>query len=279
MSNQTINTSTTQAPYPYNGTKEIESKRLSILSELYDKNSVSILSKHLANGMKVLELGSGSGNIAACIAKAVGENGSYHGIECSEDRVQEANDLLVGQNNIQISHSNALELIQTLESNSFDVIYFRWFLWTVSEDNRQQFLQTLFKLLKQGGVIIAEEADMLTMSCEPSHPSMSRYFELTQSRCQTGNHSMQLGLIFPELFKQVNPTATHVSTEIFQPKATTTNTKLLPYYCIKSTESSLCDAGATPEELNRICEEILQVAENPKYKFKATTNHITVFTK
>lgn len=279
MSNATINTSTTQAAYPYIGAKEIESKRLSILSELYDKNSFSILSKHLSSGMKVLELGSGSGNIAASIAKAVGENGSYYGIECSEDRIQEANDLLVGLNNIQISHGNALELIETLESNSFDVIYFRWFLWTVPEVNRQQFLQTLFKLLKQGGVIIAEEADMLTMSCEPSHPSMSRYIKLTQSRCETGNHSMQLGLSFPELFKQANPTAIHVSTEKFQPTATTTNTKLLPYYCIKSTESSLCDAGATVEELRKIGDELLQVAEDPKYIFNSTANYISVYTK
>lgn len=265
--------------YPYMGSKEIEQQRLQILSELYDENSYQWIAKYLTKGASVLEFGPGDGQMASKIVKDIGSSGSYLGIEASEERVKAAKVNLGDATNAEFRHQDAIEAAKALPKGSYDVIYFRWFLWVLPETDREQFLLNIFQLLKPGGVIIAEEADMTTLACSPEHPSITEYKRYTEARCKKRGHPMQLGPEFPTIFSRINPSASEVEHAKFQPTATTPFHKKLVYLGLASAEIALKEAGVAEDRIETLKTDMHSIAEEDKYAISSTTNHVSVFRK
>ncbi len=265
--------------YPYSGPQYSEQKRLATLSKYYNENSFTSLSPMLELGQTVLELGSGSGQMGVRIIDAIGKEGHYVAIELHPERVKEARDCFGKRNNVVIIERDAIEAVKTLPKNTFDIIYFLWFLWVLSVEERTILLQTLFTLLKPGGKLIAEEADMLVLKCKPEHPAVKKYAELTELRSRKSGHPTQLGLTLKDLVAKIIPKFEHTSTQTYQPVISDAEDKEMLYHTVISFEKAFKDVGATEEDLEKLKVELLKIAQDSQYRIYVVGSIINFFKK
>lgn len=265
---------TTHPDYPYSN-DTIEPKRLAILSALYDAQSIDWLSAYLKPGQHVLELGCGEGQLAKKMLPLLQPEGAYTGIELNKKRAADAAAALANFKNITIINQDALEAIQSLPKKQFDVIYFRWFLWIIPQHQRVDFLKNLFSLLKPGGVILAEEADMTTQKTEPALPCMQAYKDALTLRNKHNNQPLTLGLDIKTLLKEANDACQISDPLYFQPTTNEAALKLLPYYGICSTKDALLEAGITEEQYHELTNQLKAMAEDKDTTLYSTTNTFT----
>ena len=265
--------------YPYSGPEYSEQKRLATLSKYYNENSFTSLSPMLEPGQTVLEIGSGSGQMGVRIVDAIGEDGHYVAVELHPERVKEARDCFGKRNNVVIMERDAIEVAKTLPENTFDIIYFRWFLWVLSAGERTSLLRTLFTRLKPGGKLIAEEANMSILKCEPENLAVKKYSELTELRSKKSGHPMQLGVTLKDLVAKIIPEFEHTSTKVYQPIISDAEDKEMLYHTVISSEKSFKDVGATEEGLEKLKVELLKIARDSQYKIYAIGSIINFFQK
>ncbi len=140
------------------GSKDYQ--RLMLLSRLYNPGALAFMQKAgLKPGMKVLEIGCGTGHMAVDLAKKVGEHGRVFATDNSEAQLaiakQTAKD--AGAHNIEFAH---LDLNHDLPKyqKQFDFIYGRWVIeWNPKAMDK--ILSELFQTLNPGGVLVYESID------------------------------------------------------------------------------------------------------------------------
>lgn len=268
------NACSNEAQYPYQD-ETIETQRLAALSTLYDTHSLEWLARHIKVDDKVLEMGSGDGQLARQVLNMIGEHGKYLGIEVNPKRVETAQLTLAVCKNAELRQQDAIEAAATLPKASYDVIYFRWFLWTVPLASRISFLDNLFSLLKPGGVILAEEADMTALHCEPTHACIEQHKRDIELRCKLGGHPLTLGPEMPAIFKQAEPAAIVSDAECFQPVTNKQEYKLLLYFGAQSARDSFLKAGLDAKVLDANIAQLKEIAEDETYTLRLTANYCT----
>lgn len=122
-------------------------------------------------GMKVLEVGCGSGVMTHYLAQKVGQQGEVVAIDNSEAQLARAMRYCdsQGTSNITFQHLSLFD-IEKLQT-TFDVIYCRFVLHHV--DSPRQAIQLFYKLLNSGGIYIAEEG---IISAAFSYPPYSAWW-------------------------------------------------------------------------------------------------------
>ena len=265
-----------ESRYPYQD-DDIEARRLNALSALYDDHSIAWLSRYIKAGNNVLEIGPGDGQLATHVLDLIGDTGRYVGIEANKKRVEKTTSVLKDHPNAKVMQADAIVATAALSEAEaqFDVIYFRWFLWIVPSEQRISFLATLFILLKPGGVILAEEADITTLSSDPPHSGIEQHKQYTALRCRSGGHPLALGPEMPSLFKQAQPTAEISDPESFQPQSTDSELKRLPLFGAISARASLTGAGLKAVALDANIEELEKMADDEATTLRFTTNYCT----
>lgn len=113
------------------------------------------LKKHLKPGMKILDIGTGNGEVAFIAAKIVGEAGAVHGIDINANSINSAKDY-AKSNNINNCTFEAVDL-NNLESKKYDAIIGRRILMYLSEP--QKIVTKLTDYLKQDGLFLFQESD------------------------------------------------------------------------------------------------------------------------
>src|SRR4051794_17732910 len=77
--------------YPFDVDRAEEQRRLVVLGGLSERNTERVFREAgLGPGMRVLDLGSGAGDVASLVARLVGEHGSVVGVEQSAQAVASA---------------------------------------------------------------------------------------------------------------------------------------------------------------------------------------------
>lgn len=107
-------------------------------------------------GLRVLDLGSGSGRDCYLLSQLVGDTGEVIGVDMTDEQLAVANDYLdyhgekFGYKNVKFLKGNIEKLFELgLEPNSFDLIVSNCVINLAS--NKEQVLSDAFKLLKEGG--------------------------------------------------------------------------------------------------------------------------------
>lgn len=259
------------ASYPYRR-DDIETQRLQALSDLYDKPTVEWLRRNIPVGSKVLEIGMGDGQLAEKIIEIIGEEGHYTGVEKNEVRVLSAAARLSMFSNKEVIHGDALHELKRLPPRSFDVVFFRWFLWIIPEDARLVFLKSLLLLLKPGGIALSEEADMTALKSIPEHPTIARYKDYTKLRCEQNGHPLALGPQMASLFEAAGFDKDSEA-ERYQPEAKTFEEKLLPYLGACSARTALIEAGVKPDDLELTTTSLYKIALDGETKIYTTENY------
>jgi len=112
----------------------------------------------IKEGMRVLDLGCGSGAFTAFVARAVGEEGKVYALDIQPEMLKQlATKLSKSENedikNIELVNSSAYEL--PFDDNSLDLVYMVTVLQEIPD--RSKALQQIRRVLEPGGVLAVTE--------------------------------------------------------------------------------------------------------------------------
>ena len=139
--------------------------RLNILHDLYESGTCHVLlDAGLRRGLRVADLGCGTGNVTTLISDFVGPEGYVVGMDASSEQIAEARSRLSsGATNVRFVEASATDT--GWPDESFDMVYCRFLLLHLCEPERA--LREMYRLLKPGGVLVCEDGDLTSASSEP----------------------------------------------------------------------------------------------------------------
>ncbi|HEX5204835.1 class I SAM-dependent methyltransferase [Paractinoplanes rhizophilus] len=155
--------------YPFED-RVAEDRRLVAQGEVFDPLTRRLLERAgLAAGMRVLDLGSGAGNVARLAAELVGPGGAVVGVERNPDAVELAR-RRTDAPNIEY-RVGEVETLDGIESG-FDAVIGRLILMYVPDPVAA--LRRAASRLRPGGVICVHEADLTYSPAAPPTPTWTQ---------------------------------------------------------------------------------------------------------
>ena len=149
------------------GRSEEETQRLIEQSQLYDDVTRRFfLRSGIAKGMKVLDIGSGAGDVALTLAEFVGPEGSVVGVDVNADILETAREraAAAGFSNVEFIAGDA----RTLDfSSDFDAVVGRLVLLYMADPTEA--LKKLVTHVRPGGIVAFQDIDF-TIYPELAHP-------------------------------------------------------------------------------------------------------------
>jgi ubiquinone/menaquinone biosynthesis C-methylase UbiE len=179
------------------GTSPLEQARLARLNRLTNGPFLEFL--HVRPGMRVLEVGSGLGILAAEVAAAA-RDVEVVGVEQSGEQIAAA----VQARGVRYVRADAHEL--PFEAGSFDLVYARYLLEHVADPRRV--LGQMRRVVRAGGRVAVQENDISLVRVDPPCPAFERAWQaLARCQRQLGGHpyvGRQLYRLFREAgFSQI----------------------------------------------------------------------------
>jgi SAM-dependent methyltransferase len=146
-------------------TGEAAANRLRILHSVYGPGARRVLLQAgIRPGMRVADLGSGTGMVTQLLAELVGPTGEVVGVDYNGDQVEQARALLpAGLSNVSFVKASATDT--GLPRESFDLVYSRFLLIHLTDPELA--LREMYGLLKPSGVLVVEDGDLTTAGSEP----------------------------------------------------------------------------------------------------------------
>ncbi len=234
--------------------------RLAVLNEVHGPDSREFLLRAgLQPGMRVLEVGCGSGNMALWMAQQVGPSGSVVACDVSAEQVEvtarraEATEL--GNINTWVASAESTGL----KADSFDLVYARFVLMHLGHPNLA--LDEVRRLLKPGGTLAVEDGDFCTPFACPPSKAFDRAFELYRELGEKRGRRFQIG---SELYGLVRAAGfEEISMHLSQPVYARGPEKHLPDWTLEECASALIAAGlTTDEELSALLGTLRAIAAN-----------------
>ena len=155
-----------KAVYIHGNTPD-EQDRLSALNTILNQRYLKLI--HLNKGEKVLDVGSGLGQLSRAMAKKVGHDGFVLGIERDAIQMKQAEILAKSDSTepkVAFRLGSAYELpLLSEEWGTFDLVHARFLLEHLSAPKKA--VQQMVKALKKGGRIILSDDDHATFRPTP----------------------------------------------------------------------------------------------------------------
>lgn len=174
-------------------------ERLDLINQVFSPYSQYFLTDiGLKPGMKVIELGCGTGIMTSWIAKHVGNNGHVIAVDASSEQLRyaEMNAKKQGLSNIEFVNINAEEI--NFEKESFDFAYSKLLLMHLQ--NPALILNKLYQILKPKGILSCEEPTASSLLTHPHNESIEKmnmhFIRLGEKR----GIDFNIGDKLPELF-------------------------------------------------------------------------------
>jgi ubiquinone/menaquinone biosynthesis C-methylase UbiE len=144
-------------------------RRIQPPSQLIERSGIK-------KGMRVLDLGCGSGAFTPFVARAVGEKGKVYALDIQADMLEQLeNKLSRPENedirNIKVIEGSAYEL--PFDNGSLDLVYMVTVLQEIPDRNRA--LQEVDRVLKPGGILAVTE-----LFPDPDYPWKSTTIKLSE---------------------------------------------------------------------------------------------------
>jgi ubiquinone/menaquinone biosynthesis C-methylase UbiE len=157
------------------GAQEVE--RLRLLQEAYGPQSQALFRRAgLHEGLRVVEIGCGSGNMTRWLATQVGAGGSVVGVDNSPAQVEQARRLADARGLANVRFVVANAYAPGLPAASFDMAYGRLVLMHLTRP--ADGLRAMRELVRPGGRVLCEEMDLTRWVCDPPSARMDRLFQL-----------------------------------------------------------------------------------------------------
>jgi len=234
--------------------------RLRLLHKIFGSSSRKLLkAAGISPGMRIAEIGCGSGLNAIWLARTVGATGSVTAVDSSDEQLQLArkNAASAGLKNVFFCHADAYHT--GLPRGAFDLVYSRFLLCHLAKP--RQALSEMCSLLKPGGILACEDHDDGGIFTEPPTRAYQRLVEISRTLNQSRGLDSYIGLKLPHLFQQAGLTDIHL--RVLQFAFLRGEEKRFWELTLREAAPAILDAGAsTPEELESICDEMRGLAND-----------------
>jgi ubiquinone/menaquinone biosynthesis C-methylase UbiE len=149
-------------PYFFDHTAGTEVGRLAEQARVIDAGTERLFREAgIAEGMRVLDLGSGAGDVALLAARLVGSGGAVVGLDSSPEAIQAARERAerAGIGNVEFVQADLRDLVDIRDSprGPFDAVVGRLVLEFTPEPS--QVLAEASRLVKPGGIVCFQEVD------------------------------------------------------------------------------------------------------------------------
>ena len=179
------------------GGKDLE--RLRLLHQVYGPGTEALFHRvGLHDGMRVVEVGCGSGNIACWVAAKVGAAGRWWRSTTAPTRSSRPAGRRQARGLRNIAFQVADAYSPRLPEGSFDVAYCRLVLIHLTDPG--QALAAMRRLVRPGGKVVCEEMDLGCRLCDPPSDAMRRFFELNEALGERRGEHFRLGASLHRLF-------------------------------------------------------------------------------
>ena len=168
--------SVTVDEYPL-GRSDAETRRLILQHQIYSPITRQFLTAAgIARGMKVLDLGSGAGDVAMLCADLVGPQGTVVGIDANASILDFARHRVdaTGWRNVEFRQGDISDVDLP---HDFDAVVGRWILMYVEEPSR--LLRQVAAHLRPGGIVAFQESANLRAAVQ-TYPSTPTHDEIVR---------------------------------------------------------------------------------------------------
>ena len=239
---------------------EAAARRLRVLDEVFGPHSRELLRRAgLTQGMRVADIGCGSGLVSLWIAAQLGAGGSVTGVDMSGEqlRVAEKNAGAAGLTNVSFQEASAYET--KLPRGQFDLVYSRFLMCHLTDPAKA--LSEMRTLLRPDGILVCEDHDDGGIFSEPQTGAYERLVEISESVNRIRGLDSYIGLKLPRLVREAGFGRPEVVVkqiaELRGPH------KLFWEITLREAAPAILAAGvATQEELDTVCGEIRAIAED-----------------
>lgn len=241
-------------------TGEAAASRLEMLEEIFGPHSRRLLEKAgLSKGLRVADIGCGTGLVSLWIATQVGAEGRVVGVDmsCEQLKVAQANAATAGLTNVSFQEGSAYET--NLPSGQFDMIYSRFLMCHISEPARS--LREMRALLKPDGILVCEDHDDGGIFSEPPTRAYQRLVEISDAVNRARGLDSYIGLKLPRLVGEAGFTRPEVMVKQIA-ELRGPNKRFWEITLREATQAILAAGAATQEELDTICAGLRTVAED-----------------
>jgi SAM-dependent methyltransferase len=162
----------TSREYPI-ATSADEIERLRMQSDLFRADAESMLERiGIGPGWRCLDLCCGVGGITDLLSRRVGTSGTVVGADSDSAKLAVARDWAAanGLDNVRFEQTNAFA--SEFPQGSFDLVHTRFALSVIP--NGTGILDHMLTLVRPGGIVFVEEANVRTMECVPCDPLWER---------------------------------------------------------------------------------------------------------
>jgi 2-polyprenyl-3-methyl-5-hydroxy-6-metoxy-1,4-benzoquinol methylase len=181
------------------GHADAELKRLSTQARLIDPITRRFLvSAGIREGMRVLDVGSGAGDVAILIAGLVGPRGEVVGTDLSSAAIDAAEKRIraAGLTNVTLRHGDPAAM---KFDKSFDSVVGRYVLQFIPEPSAA--LAKLAGHLRPGGIVAFHELDWDGARSSPSVPTYDRVCRWLMQAIEAGGAQIRLGAQLASVFE------------------------------------------------------------------------------
>ena len=189
--------------YVFDNARQEAARRFDALAELYDP----ITTRHLEalgvqEGWRCLEVGGGSGSVAAWLARRVGPSGRVVVTDINPRHLVSLSDL--GRAGLEVRQHDIA--VDPLEPASFDLIHERLVL--IHVPNREAALRNMATALKPGGWLVLEDFDptFASLTWPTEHQTFAALYDKMQRAVQqlllAHGGSTDLGRQLPALLRK-----------------------------------------------------------------------------
>lgn len=235
-------------------------ERLKMLARVMQPMTSSLLDRvGIDAGMKVLDVGCGSGAVSFELAKRVGSEGKVIGADLDQIKIELANDEAsqLGVSNVEFC---SFDIRDHNEFDKFDVVYARFLLTHLADPFDAA--QCFFRLLKAGGKVIVEDIDFSGHFVHPPLAAFDRYRELYCTSVRRRGGDPNIGPRVPKILKDCG--FVDVDLAVVQPVALTGETKLLgPITLENIAEAAIAEGLTTQAEIDELVGQLYDFAADP----------------
>jgi ubiquinone/menaquinone biosynthesis C-methylase UbiE len=192
------------------GSNPAERERLRRQTLELDEHAQSLLSAVDAGpGSKVVDLGCGPSGSIEALARHVGPAGRVVAVDSDGGHVALARELARrhGLENVDVLQADARRT--QLEASSFDLAHARLLLINIPDP--AEVVTEMVRLVRPGGFVACEEADMGVRLCEPPNAACARLAELFESTYRSVGADPRVGRRLPEMLRRAGLSGIGVS--------------------------------------------------------------------
>ena len=249
----------TDKPYML-ATGEKAVSRLDLSERIFGPATRHLLSAvGLCSGMRVAEVGCGIGITARWMSTEVSPGGSVVGVDSSSEQLHigAKSAAEAGTTNLAFREGNAYET--GLPRDSFDLVYSRFLLCHLADPLKA--LAEMSSLLQRGGILVCEDHDDGGIFTEPATHAYQRLVEISDAVNRSHGLDSYIGLKLPRLFGEGGFRQQEV--KVNQIALLRGVEKRFWELTLREAAPAILAAGAsTLEELDAICEEMRQIAQD-----------------